>query len=112
MKEVSSEMVSASIKSILQKYSKDEVATICAEISRKVCDKADELGQLFKALKDTYPEIFCLVDFSLICTFTATPFADCDPPFLCMLGTKNGISNAAQGIIQSLKEIANDEETA
>ena len=112
MKEVKTEKVKASLGDILQKYSKDEIATICSEISAKVCNKADELGQLFKALKDSYPEIFCLVDFSLICTFTADAFPTGDAPFLCMLGTKNGISNAAQGIIQSLKEIANDEATA
>lgn len=112
MKEVNSEKIKVSLGDVLQKYSKDELATICSKITREICSKADELGQLFNSLHKTYPEVFGLVDFSLICTFTAGPFPADDPPFLCMLGTKEGISNAAQGIIQSLKEVANDEETA
>lgn len=112
MKEVNSEKIKVSLGDVLQKYSKDELATICQEISHKMCDKADELSQLFDSLHKAYPEIFGLVDFSLICTFTATPFADCDPPFLNMQGTKEGIGIAATGITKALQEMANDKETA
>ena len=106
MKEVNSEKIKVNLKDVLQKYSKEELATICQEISHKVCDKADELVQLFNTLRDAYPEIFGLVDFSLICTFTAAPFADSDPPFLNMQGTQQGVGMAAQGIIKALQEIA------
>ena len=112
MKELKSEKVKVSLGDTLQKYSKDELATICAEITREVCNKADELGQLVNKLHTTYPEVFGLVDFGLICTFTASVFPVGEAPFLCMLGTKEGISNAATGIIAGLREIHNDKETA
>ena len=112
MKEVNSEKIKVSLRDTLQKYSKDELATICSEITREVCTKADELGQLVNKLHATYPEVFGLVDFGLICTFTAAAFPAGEAPFLCMLGTKEGISNAATGIIAGIREIGNDEETA
>lgn len=112
MKEVNSKKIKVSLGDVLQKYSKDELATICSKITREICSKADELGQLFNSLHKTYPEVFGLIDFSLICTFTSGPFPADDPPFLCMLGTKEGIAKASQGIIASLKEIGNDKETA
>lgn len=108
----STEKIKVSLRDALQKYSKDELATICAEITREVCNKADELGQLVNKLHTTYPEVFGLVDFGLICTFTGSAFPVGEAPFLCMLGTKEGISNAAQGIIAGLKEIDNDKATA
>lgn len=112
MKEVNSEKIKVSLGDVLQKYSKDELATICSKITREVCSKADELGQLFNSLHKTYPEVFGLIDFSLICTFTAGPFPAEDAPFLCMLGTQEGIVKASQGIIAGLKEMSDDKETA
>lgn len=108
----STEKIKVSLRDTLQKYSKEELATICAEITREVCDKADELSQLVNSLHKTYPEVFGLVDFGLICTFTGSVFPVGEAPFLCMLGTKEGIAKASQGIIASLKEIGNDKETA
>lgn len=112
MKEVKVEKIKANLGDTLQKYSKEELATICSEITREVCSKVDELGQLVNKLHTTYPEIFGLVDFGFICTFTASAFPVNKAPFLCMLGTKEGISNAAQGIISSLKEMNNAKATA
>lgn len=106
MKEVSSEKVRLNVGDILSKYSKEEIATICCEITEKLRDKADELGQLYRALHEAYPEIFGLVDFSLICTVTASAFEVGNAPITCMLGTQEGIAKAAQGIIMGLKEIA------
>lgn len=106
----STEKIKVSLRDVLQKYSKDELATICAEITREVCSKADELGQLVNKLRTTYPEIFGLVDFSLICTFTGSAFPVGEAPLLCMQGTQEGIARAAQGIIAGLKEINNDKE--
>lgn len=110
MKDVSAEKIKVNLGDTLQKYSKDELSTICAAITRKVCEKADELSQLVNSLHKTYPDIFGLADFSLICTFTATAFPVGEAPFLCMLGTEEGIANAAQGIIAGLKEMHNDKE--
>ena len=110
MKEVSSEKVILNADDILSKYSKDEITTICSEITAKLRDKADELGQLYRSLHDAYPEIFGLVDFSLICTFTASTFPVGKAPFFCMLGTHEGIAKAATDIIAGLKEINNDKE--
>lgn len=112
MKEVNSEKIKVSLGDTLKKYSKDELATICSEITREVCNKADELGQLVNSLHRTYPDVFGLVDFSLICTFTANAFPAGEAPFLCMLGTQEGIANAATGIIAGLKEINDDKKTA
>lgn len=112
MSKVSSEKVRVNVGDVLNKYSKDEIATICAEITREVCNKADELGQLVNKLRTTYPEVFGLVDFGLICTFTGSAFPVDEAPLLCMLGTREGIARAAQGIITGLKEIDNDKETA
>ena len=114
MKEVSSEKIRVTFRDILQKYSKDEIATICTEITDKLCDKADELGQLFRTLQEAYPEIFGLVGFSLICTFTADAYPAGEAPFLCMLGTQEGIARAGANIIAGFKEIGNshDKETA
>lgn len=107
MREVSSEKVRVNLRDILQKYSKDEIATICTEVVSKLTDKADELGQLFRTLQEAYPEIFGLVDFSLICTFTADAYPAGEAPFLCMLGTQDGIARAATNIIAGLREISN-----
>lgn len=112
MKEVNSEKIKVSLRDTLEKYSKDELATICSEITREVCNKADELSQLVNSLHKTYPEVFGLLDFSLICTFTAAPFSADEAPFLCMLGTQEGIAKASQGIIAGLKETSDDKATA
>lgn len=112
MKEVNSEKIKVNLGDLLKKHSKDELATICEEVTYEVCCKADELVQLVNSLHKTYPEVFGLVDFSLICTFTANAFPVDKPPLLCMQGTQEGIARAAQGIIASLKEISNDKATA
>lgn len=116
MKENKSEKIKVNLGDLLKKHSKDELATICEEITHEVCCKADELVQLFNKLHTTYPEIFGLVDFSMICTFTANAFPVGKAPLLCMQGTQEGIARAAQGIIEGLKEVSNgavhDKETA
>lgn len=90
------------------KFSKEEVAEICTMISGRLRDKVTELTDLFQELRDTYPEFFCLVDFSLICSVTTEAFDD--PIALAVQGTPNGIARSAQNIIKALQEINNDKE--
>ena len=104
MKEVNSERIKVDLDAIYQKYSKDELATICTEITSKLCSKADELSGLFMSLKNAYPELIAVCDFSLICVVTASPFEE--PPLQVLLGTNEGIGKAAQGIIKALQEVA------
>lgn len=112
MKEASFEKIRVNVGDVLNKYSKDEIATICAEITSKLRDKANELGQLYRSLHEAYPEICDLVDFSLICTVTASAFEVGEAPFLCMLGTQDGIARAVTNIIAGLREIGHDKTTA
>lgn len=110
MKEVNSERIAVDLDAIRQKYSKNELATICAEITGKLCSKAEELSELFMSLKRVYPDLIAVCDFSLICVVTASPFQE--SPFQTLLGTNEGIGKAAQEIIKALQEVAHDKETA
>ena len=107
------EKIKVDKEALLSKHSKEELATICSMIAGKLCDKANELQELFTSLKNTYPDIFCLVDFGLICTVTSTPTSQ--PIFEAVTGTPEGITKAAKEIISALRGVAKgvaDEKTA
>lgn len=88
---------------LFTKFSKEEIAEICAMITTRLRDKVTELQDLFQELRDTYPDFFCLTDFSLICSVTTDAFDD--PIALAIQGTPNGIARSAQKIIKALQEI-------
>lgn len=93
-------------RKLFAKFSKDEIATICSTIAEQLRDKAVELQDLFIELRDTYPEFFCLADFSMICSVTTEAFDN--PITLAMQGTPAGIARSAQEIIKALAEVNNE----
>lgn len=98
-------------KAFMDSHSSEELADMCENILRQLCTRAEELSELFLKLKDMYPAIFCVADFSLICAISAAPFKDLDAPFKVIMGTKPGITNVAQHIIKGLQEANSGPET-
>lgn len=115
-----SERVCLDMKELMQNYSKEQIASICQEITKKLCSKSEELAQLFQALRKAYPEMFALMDFSVICAVTAAPFTTANIPFCSMLGTERGIAKGVMAINYNHREVveggddsnSNNEETA
>ena len=88
---------------LFAKFSREEVAEICTMITERLRDKVTELQDLFQELRETYPEFFCLADFSLITSVTTDAFDD--PIALAIQGTPDGVARSAQKIIKALQEI-------
>ena len=108
-------VTSEQIESYMNAVGKETVSEIWLDITRRLQEACENVGNVYLELEHKFPEIMAALGFAAIATCNALPIKTEHAPVCLVVGSAPGIQHAAQPLIEAFnkiqQEINHDRET-
>lgn len=103
------------IESYISAVGRDTVSEICVDITNRLQEACEHVGNVYLELEHKFPEIMSAMGFAAIATCSALPIEIDHVPICVVIGSAPGIQHAAQPLIEAFnkiqQEVKHDTET-
>lgn len=98
-------ITSEQIESYINAVGRETVSEICVDITKRLQDACEHVGDVYIELEHKFPEIMAAMGFAAIATCNALPIESEHAPVCVVVGSAPGIQHAAQPLIDAFNKI-------
>lgn len=98
-------VTSEQIESYINAVGGETVSEICVDITKRLQDACEHVGDVYLELERKFPEIMAGMGFAAIATCNALPIETEHAPICVVVGSAPGIQHAAKPLIDAFNRI-------